>query len=477
MTPEHHEPCEGSGCDRLGQPGALPGRGAYACGHVPRGLAAWMEAGNLSVDRFRPNSAHLRRKPWSIRRAGCCGLRSAALLSTLLAAVAVTGLGGMLTSCRPKEPEIPVASGPRRVSALGRIEPETKIRKVAVSSSLSGDRIQDLLVKENEHVRQGQPLAILNSYGTLKASLEEANSMVAVAQSKLNQVKSGAKQGEIRAQEYKIQSLQRRLAAEKLAQDQIVSSKRSSMLEAKTEAKRYEQLFREGGASELQRDRYRTRAETTVADLSQAIETREGTLSTLRAEIESAKQTLDKIAEVRPVDVATAESELRKAVAARDRARQEFSFATVLAPQDGEILRIISRPGDKVSDAGILEMADTSSMIVTAEVYQTDMPGIAIGQKATITADGFNGSISGTVYQVNRQVMQQSIFSGQPGENQDQRVFEVKIRIDPKDMAEKNIKSASNLQVNVIFDPIPAKTEAAAPTPPAAPKPPPGPQR
>jgi HlyD family secretion protein len=406
-----------------------------------------MAPGGLPIDR--PNAT--------------TGRRRTALLSTLLLAACMTGLGGILTGCQPKQPEVPVVSGPRRVSALGRIEPETKIRKVAVSSSLSGDRIQDLLVEENQLVKKGQPLAILNSYGTLKASLQEANTLVAVAQSKLNQVKAGAKQGEIRAQEYKVQSLQRRLAAEKLAQDQNVSSKRSSMLEAKTEAKRYDQLFQAGGASELQRDRYRTRAETTVAELSQAIETREGTLSTLRAEIESAKQTLDEIAEVRPVDVATAESELRKAVAARDRAQQEFSFATVLAPQDGQILKIVSRPGDKVSDSGILEMADTRRMVATAEVYQTDMPGISIGQKATITADGFNGSLIGTVYQINRQVVQQSIFSGQPGENQDQRVFEVKIRIDPKDIEERNIKSASNLQVNVVFDPQPPATPTPKP--------------
>ncbi|MFM7394695.1 MAG: HlyD family efflux transporter periplasmic adaptor subunit [Cyanobium sp.] len=374
----------------------------------------------------------------------------------LPAALLLLGLGApalTLVGCRPKQPETPVTPAPRRVSALGRIEPETKIRKVSVSSSLSGDRVEELLVEENQIVKKGQPMAVLNSYGTLKAALDEANRDVEVAQNKLVQVKAGAKQGEIRAQEYKIKALESRLAAEKLSQDQNVASKRSRSQEAKTEAQRFEALFRNGGASELERDRYRTRAETSLSELNEAIETREGTLSTLRAQILSEEQTLAKIREVRPEDVATAESQLQKAIAARDRAKQEFSYATVTAPQDGQILKIIARPGDKIGDDGLLEMADTSKMVVTAEVYQTDMQGIHAGQGATITADGFKGSLRATVYQVNRQVQRQSIFAGEPGENMDQRVFEVKLRLDPEDLKRTNVKSASNLQVNVVFDP------------------------
>ncbi|MEB3266561.1 MAG: HlyD family efflux transporter periplasmic adaptor subunit [Cyanobacteriota bacterium] len=360
----------------------------------------------------------------------------------------------VLQGCQRKPPETPASTAPRRVSALGRIEPETKIRKVSVSSSLSGDRIQEILVQENQWVKKGQPLAILNSYGSLKASLQEADELVALQRDKLAQVKAGAKEGEIRAQAYKVESLERELAGEKLSQDQSVASKRSKMQEARTEAQRYDMLFRNGGASELQRDRYRTRAETTQAELNEAVESRATTLRKLESDIASARQTLAQIKEVRPVDVAAAESELRKAVAARDRARQEFDFATVRAPQDGRILKIVARPGDKVGDDGLLEMADTSQMIVTAEVYQTDMAQIRQGLGATIRADGIEGSLRGTVYQLIPQVQRQSIFAGEPGENQDQRVFEVKLKLDPKVLKDSRIGYASNLQVNVIFDPL-----------------------
>lgn len=396
------------------------------------------------------------------RRLGLARTALALLLTAL-------PLPALLLACQPKAPETPVAQGPRRISALGRLEPETRIRKVSVPTSLSGDRVQELLVDEGDQVKKGQPLAVLNSKASLEAALAEAEENVTLSRRKLEQVQAGAKQGEIQAQVYKIESLQRQLAGEKLAQDQKVNSKRASMQEARTESKRYDALFANGGASELERDRYRTRAQTTEAELSQAIETRAGTLSSLTAQIESEKQTLEKIREVRPVDVATSQSELRKAIASRDRAKQELAFATVLAPQDGRILKVSVRPGDKVGDEGILEMADTSRMVVTAEVYQTDIPGVRIGQGATISAEGFNDTTRATVYQMLPQVQRQSIFAGEAGENQDQRVFQVRLRIDPNDKRNSRVGNASNLQVTVLFDPLTPEQAAQSPgSPPQA---------
>jgi HlyD family secretion protein len=314
---------------------------------------------------------------------------------------------------------------------------------------------------------------VLNSKASLAAALAEAEENVTLSQRKLEQVKAGAKQGEIQAQVYKVESLERKLAGAKLAQDQKVNSKRSTMLEARTESKRYDSLYTNGGASQLERDRYRTRAQTTEADLAQAIETRAGTIASLSSEIASEKQKLEQIKEVRPVDVATSESELRKAIASRDRAKQELAFATVQAPQDGRILKVVVQPGDKVGDSGILEMADTSRMVVTAEVYQSDIKGVRPGQGATITADGFEGSARATVYQILPQVQRQSIFAGEAGENQDQRVFQVRLRIDPTDLKQRQIGGASNLQVNVVFNPL--SPEEAALSPAAAPRPNDGP--
>ena len=358
----------------------------------------------------------------------------------------------LLASCGLNKPEQVVAPAPRQVSALGRLEPEGKIRKISLPSSLSGDRIEKLLVEENQIVKAGTPLAILNSALARKASLEEAQQEVKVAQSELALVRSGAKKGEIGAQEFKVQSLERQLAGETEALNAEVNSARSKQKEAKLEAERYESLFKAGGVSELQRDRYRTRADVANSDLAKAIGNRERTLSTLRSDIESSRNTLAQIKEIRPQDINKAQNQLDKAVASLNRSLQEYKDTTIRAPENGQILKINARAGDKVGDEGLLEMADTSNMIVVAEVYQTDLPKISKGQLAKISVDGFNGTLKAQVFQLIPQVKRQSVFAGEPGENMDQRVFEVKLKllITPEQI--EKIRLASNLQVNVIFD-------------------------
>jgi HlyD family secretion protein len=60
------------------------------------------------------------------------------------------------------------------------------------------------------------------------------------------------------------------------------------------------------------------------------------------------------------------------------------------------------------------------------------------------------GSLRGTVTQVGLQVLQQNVFSNQPGENLDRRVVEVRILLDPASTA--RVRSLTNLQVEVSIE-------------------------
>jgi HlyD family secretion protein len=84
-------------------------------------------------------------------------------------------------------------------------------------------------------------------------------------------------------------------------------------------------------------------------------------------------------------------------------------------------------------------------MMVVAEVYQTDISKIKLGQKAIITSQGFTGELQGTVQQIGLQVNRQNVFGDQPGENLDSRIIEVKIRLTPEDS--KKVSGLTNLQV------------------------------
>jgi HlyD family secretion protein len=111
----------------------------------------------------------------------------------------------------------------------------------------------------------------------------------------------------------------------------------------------------------------------------------------------------------------------------------------------GQIIKIHARVGEKIDAPGVADFAQTKTMMAVAEVYQTDISKIKLGQKATITSQGFTGELKGIVQQIGLQVKRQNVFGDQPGENLDSRIIEVKIRLNPEDS--KRVSGLTNLQV------------------------------
>jgi HlyD family secretion protein len=281
---------------------------------------------------------------------------------------------------------------PRRIAALGRVEPLDRVVQLSVPASLSNDAIRDLTVKEGDAVQKGQVLAVLESQKSLERTAAQSAAAVKVAQRKLT------------------------------AQNSVIARYQAELAQAVVELRRYSLLYSQGATSAEVRDRRITIESVTRANLEQALQDRD----TLQAELVEQQQTL------------------RRDLAERDK-------AVIRAPFSGTVFKINAYPGDKVGDEGILEIGDSSRMGVIAEVYQSDRPGISLGQRAVITADGFPGrELEGRVVEISRQVSRQTIYSGEAGENLDRRVIEVKIGLGPDAAA---IASTINyMQVNVVFD-------------------------
>ncbi|MFM7314123.1 MAG: efflux RND transporter periplasmic adaptor subunit [Cyanobium sp.] len=286
---------------------------------------------------------------------------------------------------------------PRRIAALGRVEPLDGVVKLSVPSSLANDPVSRILVKDGDQVTRGQPVAILES----AASLEQA----------------------VRQSEAAIATAGRRIAS----QDSVIDKSRAQLAQAEVELRRYSGLYASGASSAEERDRRQTIASTTRATLDQAIS-----------------------------DRATLAAELAEKQADLARNRSELAKATIRAPFSGTVFKIYAHPGDKVGDDGILDIGDSRRMGVIAEVYQTDRPGIALGQKAVISAEGFPGkAMTGTVVEIARQVSRQTVFTGEAGENLDRRVIEVKIGLGAQATAMASY--INYLQVNVLFEPLTAQ--------------------
>lgn len=348
----------------------------------------------------------------------------------------------------------------RRVSALGRIEPRGMIRRITSPASLSNDRVERVLVKEGERVEQGQELAYLSSQSTRQASLNLADQRVGLSRSKLNNIKAGASSDSIATQKATVKSLEMQRKTVEQTLGRQIEQARSIVSTANLEAKRYEQLFQENAISELDRNRYRQEAETANARLNELLEQSSGSQARLDAEISAANSRVAELQNVRPEDINQARQAVLKAEAARDQAQQKLNETIIRSPEQGQILQIFARAGERIGNQGILEMADTDNMIVTAEVYQTDLGLLKVGQGATVTAPGLrDGRVKASITKILPQVQRQATFSNTPGENLDQRVFNVRLKLYPNTEQRKRLRMGSNMQVQVIFDANTSKSE------------------
>ncbi|MDB9307314.1 ABC exporter membrane fusion protein [Aphanizomenon sp. CS-733/32] len=375
----------------------------------------------------------------------------------------------------------PIVPAPQAVTALGRLEPETEIIKLSAPLGLDGDRIAAVLVKEGDHVKLGQVIAILQTRDLLKNAVIQSTKQVKVAKAKLAQIKAGAKLGEIQeqsaiverikaqyagdrqAQEENIARISAQWEGDRIAQTATINKLTAELKNAESEYKRYEKLFAEGAVSNSVIDSKRLNVETAKQTLSesQAILNRINTTAnkqlaeakvalnrinnTSNKQIRETQAKLNSIAEVRPVDVQLAQTEIESAIANLNRAKTELEAAYIRAPMAGQIIKIHTRVGEKIGDQGIADFAQTNKMMAVAEVYQTDISKVKLGQKAIITSQGFPGKLQGTVQQIGLQVNRQNVFSDQPGENLDSRIVEVKIRLTPEDS--KKVSGLTNLQV------------------------------
>lgn len=368
-----------------------------------------------------------------------------------------------------------------KVTALGRLEPQGEVINLSAPLSLDGDRIKKLLVKEGEKVKAGNAIAILDSQKSLQDRLSQAKEEVRMAQAKLAQVKAGAKTGQIEAQKATIARLQaekttqieaqrasiRRLQAEKTtqiaAQKANIAKIQAEASNANAEFQRYQKLFNQGAISTSLRDSKRLTLETTQQQLSQAqanlnriqasleqqLSQAQANLNRIQSsgseQIKEAIANLNQIREIRPVDIQVVQTEVDNKKANLKQAQTNLEQAYIRAPIAGQILKIHTREGEKIANEGIVELGKTQQMIVVAEVYQTDIDKVKLGQKALISAQAFSGKLQGEVYLIGLQINRQNVFSNQPGENLDRRVVDVKIRLNPEDS--NRVAGFTNLQV------------------------------
>jgi HlyD family secretion protein len=375
----------------------------------------------------------------------------------------------------------------KTVTALGTLEPQGEIVKLSAPTSIDGVKIERLLVQEGDTVKTGQVIAILDSRGRLEAALDEAKAKVSVAQASLVKIKAGAKQGEINAQKAtitrlqaervtEIESLQATLArviAETQTQTAVqigaIAEAQAGLVNAQAENKRYADLTRQGAVSRSTGDSKQLALQTSQQRVNQARSNLARIQSSGKQQINEARAnlrktetsmyqqiregqfTLNKIAEVRPVDVMSAEADIKSAIATQKTAAESLAKAYIRSPLNGQIFKIFSHPGEVVSTTdGVADIGKTSQMYGVVEVYNSDANKIRAGQQVKLTSSSLSGELRGTVERIGTYIKRQDVINADPTSNIDNRVIEVHVILDPA--SSKRAANFTNLQVQAVIE-------------------------
>lgn len=410
---------------------------------------------------------------------------------TLALAAIVLSVGGGVTAYQLSQPPAPsqqeqaaaLLSQVKTVTALGRLEPQGEIVQLTAPSASAGTRVEELLVKEGDRVEAGQVIAILDNRDRLQAALKQAEARVETARAKLEQVRAGAKTGDIRAQEARFERSRAELAGQITAQQAAVASLKAQMqgeisatdatidriaaeLEnAQTECDRYQSLYADGAVSASQRDSFCLQAATArdrlaearanlnriatsrQEQINEALANLDRTRSTLERQIVENQAALEAIAQVRPADVRVAQAELNSAEADVEKAQADKRQAYARSPINGRVLEIHTRPGEPISANGIAELGQTDQMYAIAEVYQSDIHKVQLGQQAIITSEALTETLHGSIDRIGWKVQRQNVVNSDPAANIDARVVEVWVLLD--ETASKKAERFANLQVTV----------------------------
>jgi HlyD family secretion protein len=376
------------------------------------------------------------------------------LLSALFLIVILSGMVILQRSLsKQKITSIEVQKTPTRVVALGRLEPQGGVIHVAAPGSVGnnngGSRVAELKVQEGDRIYKGQLVAVLDSRDRLIANLREAKQQVTLARAKLSQILAGAKQSEINARKSAVASLRQELAGEISSQRAEVERLKAEFLNAQNDALRFSKLFHLGAVSESEVARYRLDAKTAKERFMGASANLNKTQNILRARIQESQYIAEQVMEVRPTDIAFANAEIEDSISKMKSAETNLMQAYIHAPLNGTVLRIHTHSGERVGDKGILEVGQTDTMIVVAEVYESDINKVHIGQSAIINSptNAFSERLIGKIMEIGNLVAKQDVLGIDPTATKDARVVEVKIQLHPS--SSRKVSRLTNTQVSV----------------------------
>ena len=334
-----------------------------------------------------------------------------------------------------EEDGYPVEVGSLRVGDLqqtvaltGSVEP---LDKQVITAKVSG-KIDVVYVREGDTVKKGQAIAKLEQ-DTFKASLKQA-------QMSLNQQKASLSQAIVDKQNTVVQTdanvknakiaLQSAQESLKLAkkpyrsqqiiqQENTVNSAKYNYDQALKDAERYESLYKQGAVSLSDYENIKLKADVNKKSYDSALEQlsllkeqgrsediRKAELGVRNAEetLRQAKSNALQVA-MKDENIKMIKAAIASAEAAVETAQDSLNNTVIVAKVDGVVSKRNMEPGQTISGGSNLgEIVSIKDMFYLAQVSETDIDTVKVGQSVEVKLDGikgttFNGKVA-TVYPV-----------------------------------------------------------------------------
>ena len=389
------------------------------------------------------------------------------LFSVVLCGASLVGGGAAgyylhrLESSPTRTPQPTPDTDARSLSALGQVQPAGGV--IAIYGP-PGDRILKFAepLHPGKAVKSGAPLVILES---LKARQKE----LALGETQLNQARQQreairkAANAKLEELETETSELDNRKKEDLAVQDARIQVLRAQADQARTQLGRLEGLSGQR-VSPTEMDQARLAVEVARGQLEAAQAVRTQTQNTYRRQSELAQVKKKGILAER--DQALQQVPVEAAEQSQRLTQLRLDECTLKVPEEvvtATVLRVPGHAGDVTGVQPILELAAGEPIVVMAEVYESDLDRLYNGMKkpggvsAAVQAAALEGSrtnpLTGHVEpdQVARVVVHNQLLSLNPRADQDRRVVQVRVLLDPEsaDRARKFI----GLQVNVLLKP------------------------
>lgn len=145
----------------------------------------------------------------------------------------------------------------------------------------------------------------------------------------------------------------------------------------------------------------------------------------------------------------TARMDLDIALADLAAAKAKLELSVVRSPLRAQVLEIHAYPGERVGPEGVMELGRTDRMYVVAEVYETDIAHVKVGQVAKIRTTAIDEELLGKVERISLKVGRLDVIGADPIAKTDARVVEVFILLDDS----AAVSGYTNMQVKVEIQP------------------------